>query len=293
VGHAFVTLGPSPTDTALAEGGEHLACVVLSTHHTISIDTGNFISILQALGLLAEDSCPVSCALARVCHFRGCIDFATITTPNPINVNSVFSLAAHQWFALTTMGSAPSQVALTHMFVCCNVDANSIVVAVLGALGYVTKGPLPIVLALACQGLFLKLLSAIKFGTATIDTSWHVNASATVQPIPSNFTRADVGQFTLAIHALGVTDWLCAWKVFVFVVLLVLPACEALNLSRRVTNVAGLVLKFFRFARVLVDSQGRQVPRGCQGQADSQSYGQEGDGNDHDSALSFPSLPNS
>jgi len=254
VGHAFVTLGTSPTNTALAKGSKHIAVLVLSTHDTLSIDAGNLISILQALGLLAEDSCPVSCALARVCHFHSCIDFATITRPIPINVNSVFSLAAHHPFALTTMGSAPSQVALTHMFVCCNVDTNSFVVTVLWALGYVTKGPLPIVFALACQGLFLKLLSTIKFGTATIDTSWHVNASATVQPIPSNFTRADIGQFTLAIHALGVTDWLCAWKVFVFVVLLVLPACEALNLSRRVTNVAGLVLNFFRFARVLVDS---------------------------------------
>ena len=61
--------------------------------------------------------------------------------------------------------------------------------------------------------------------------------------IPSNFTDTNIGQFAFAVFARGVADGLCTWKVGIFVVILVLPACEALNLSIRVANVTILGLK--------------------------------------------------
>ena len=63
--------------------------------------------------------------------------------------------------------------------------------------------------------------------------------------LPSNFADTNVGQFAFTVQTLGIANRLCTGKVGVLVVILVLPSCEALNVTIGVTNITALCLKVY------------------------------------------------
>jgi len=234
LGHALVTTLARPANIAVAE------CPLNPVNMlALAIDAGNLIFpfIIQTPGLFAKDAGPVLGALAAVWHIiRSTLAVRDLASSA---IMGVLNIAAHQVCALLARFSCPSQIALALVCFFCSVYANAIVVAVRlriwiinsKTLGDVTKGSLPIFLAVAGQRLLRTETLVISFDAATIYAAGHFDARITAQPLPSNFADTNVGQFTFTIRATGITDGLCAGKMGVVVVILVLPPCEALDIA--------------------------------------------------------------